>query len=619
MKSLCAILTALFFCQIVFAQNNFKAKSDSLEEALTQTTDPLSKAHILEKLSSHWESKNYATSLVYIKEAIRYAQKSGDKNTIIGEMYALAFAYMSVGDAPQSIEVLHQLLSLTKDKEPESYGLALAFISFNYMQQGDYNNALNYAYKAEAINQQVIKTKGQLQDKRTYYGRLQNMSEIFEKMNRLDSAYYYSRQAYQSVQKPLPAGAEIFGWTNRLIYGKVLQKLHQDKEAYKVLIEARLAAQGIDSQIGIQSVELVMATLFRQQKRIDSAFVYATRVFEQAQISTNYQTASEAGFLLRDMYKTQNNSTKALYYFEKATAAQDSITSSEKTRQVQILTFEAERKEQEVQAQEAAYKSQMRQYGLVAGLLMFLIVALLLYRNKKQVETLNGDLEHKVEQRTAELQNALDEVKTAFGKGQTTERKRVSADLHDEIGSALSTIAIFSDLAKRKAQQIAPELTDEISRIGIKSREMVQTMRDTIWTLNDDSQQSLWERMYNYGQETLSAKGIEFNWQIPLEEAFTLPFDVKRNLFLAYKEALNNILKHAEASITNVKFEIKNEKLVFQIQDNGKGFDLQNVHNQGNGLRNFRERMAEIGGSVEIESEVGKGTTLIFKVPNNRD
>ncbi len=622
------LLIVIFVLRLSYSigQDPWTAKNDSLLQIVSQTSDDSAKSETLGQLALIWESKNYAKSLVYIKESVKYAKKSGNSDLLIGKMYGLAFAYMSVGDAPQSIEVLQQLLPLTKNKDPEGYGLALAFISLNYKQQGDYPNTLKYAYQTQAILNQVIKIKGQLQDKRSYYGRFQNMAEIFEKMNRLDSAYYYGRQAYQSVKGALPAECEFFRWMNRLIYGKVLQRLYQDKEAYKVLTEARLAAHQIDSQIGIQSVELVMATLFRQQDQIDSALVYATRVFEQAQTSANYQTVAEAGFLLKDIYQKQNNAPKALYYFEQANAAQDSITSTEKSRQVQVLTFEAERKEQEARTQEVAYKSQMRQYALLAGLMVFLLIAVILYRNNRQqkrlnaeIEALNEGLEQKVEQRTAELQTALNEVQTAFGKGQTTERKRVSADLHDEIGSALSTIAIFSDLAKRKAQQIAPELTDEISRIGIKSREMVQTMRDTIWTLNDDSSQNLWERMYQNSLETLTAKDITLNWQVPDDAPTDLPFAVKRNLFLAYKEAIHNIVKHAGATMVNVKCHSDtialSDGVAMTISDNGKGFDMEMARNEGNGLQNFEKRMAEIGGTVQLESKIGVGTKLIFGIP----
>ncbi|MCY7352632.1 MAG: histidine kinase [Cytophagaceae bacterium] len=260
---------------------------------------------------------------------------------------------------------------------------------------------------------------------------------------------------------------------------------------------------------------------------------------------------SEGGFLLKTLYSTQNNPAKALHYYSLANAAKDSVTSVEKTRQVQTLTFKEERRQQEIIAERLAYESRLKQDVLLGGLVLFSGIAFFLYRNNRQkqrlnnvlarqktkIETLNNDLERKVEARTTELQNALYEVQTAFDKGQTTERKRVSADLHDEIGSALSTIAILSDLTKRKAQKTAPELMNELERIGVKSRDMIQTMRDPIWTLNENNSQSLWERMYLYSNEVLTAKGITFDWQVAMN-GYPVSVAVKRNVLLAYKEAL---------------------------------------------------------------------------------
>lgn len=245
------------------------------------------------------------------------------------------------------------------------------------------------------------------------------------------------------------------------------------------------------------------------------------------------------------------------------------------------------------------------------------------------ITVMNERLEKEVTLRTADLQQALDEVQTAFARGQTTERKRVSADLHDEIGAALSAIAIYSDVTKRKAQKLAPALVSELERIGVQSRNMMQTMRDTIWALNDDSTQSVWERMYVFSLEVLKAKDIQLDWQVNMDDTLPhLSFIERRNLFLAYKEAINNIVKHAEATIVSVGLSVPNDEYMVKkdftvsnaqcqitIFDNGKGFDLVRVSKDGNGLQNFENRMKEIGGRVQIESTVGLGTKLIFIIP----
>ena len=92
-------------------------------------------------------------------------------------------------------------------------------------------------------------------------------------------------------------------------------------------------------------------------------------------------------------------------------------------------------------------------------------------------------------------------------------------------------------MTKRKAQKDAPELVPELERIGVQSRNMIQTMRDTIWSLNEDSQQSVWERMNLIANEILTAKGIELVWDVPAEESLPeLSFNTKRNLFWPSKK-----------------------------------------------------------------------------------
>ena len=543
-----ALLFYTFFCQ---GQSNFVAKNDSLNRALSLATEDSTRAIIYSELGQLWEPKNMMKCIEYCKEGVKYAQKSGGKNSSLGMMYQLAFAYMSFGDAPKSIEILQELLALTKNTNEGGYLTALAFIAMNYKNQGDYKNALSYNRQAlEELNR--LRKTTNFNDVRSVLGSPMSFAEVFELGNELDSAAYYGKIAYEQLlaQKLAPQN-EFFAWQIRWIYGKIQQRLNHDNFAYQLYKEGHTVAVKIDDNIGVQSIELSLASLFQKQNRLDSALIYGKSAFESGQKNVNFQIIADAGFLLRDIYQKQNNPSKALYYFGLASVAKDSLMNAAKTRQVQILTLKSENIQKEIETQQIEYNHKIKQYGLFLGMVLFSIVAFILYQNntqkqklneqlasqKSEIEALNEGLEHKVRKRTAELQTALNEVQTAFNKGQTTERKRVSADLHDEIGSALSTIAIFSDMTKRKAQKDAPELVPELERIGVQSRNMIQTMRDTIWSLNEDSQQSVWERMNLIANEILTAKGIELVWDVPAEASLPeLSFNTKRNLFWPSKK-----------------------------------------------------------------------------------
>lgn len=512
-----------------------------------------------------------------------------------------------------------------KQKEA-GYTTAVAFLSLNYKAQHDYPNALFFARKAQTLNQQA-RREGRPPDNRIELAGPMNMAEIFEQMNQLDSALHYIQISYRALfYDPPQLSRATFDWQIRWIYGKIEHRCANDGHALALFRTALASAQKIDYAIGNQEVSLSLAHYFDAHHQADSAIAYAIRAFVSAVRTRNYPVVSAAGFLLKTHYAARHQPALALWYFELAQAASDSATSAEKTRRLQAFVAQEERKQQIAEARQLARESRLKQLALLVGLALSAVFILFLARINRQkqrltqllatqktaIETFNLDLEAKIQARTAELQQALTDVQTAFDKGQTTERKRVSSDLHDEMGAALSTIALFSDLTKRKAETAAPQLVDELERISAKSRTMVQTMRDTVWMLSNYDAQNLWERMHQYGQEFLPVNGISLDWRVP-ENAPSASFVVKKNVLLAYKEALNNTVKHANATHVSVQLtHATPNAFTLKITDNGTGFDPTAARQQGNGLRNFEGRMAELGGTLCVDSAVGQGTTLTF-------
>lgn len=608
-----------FWISGVKAQPDLMATADSLQRQLQQSTSHKEQIRILTQLGFLWQSKGNKKSILYLEKARKIAHNNNLKEDEVNLVLSLAFAYRLQGEFPKSIQLLQQILSKTPlAPEDKIQPIILAFMSMNYQDMGDYQNALYYHRSTlHYVKPPPTDIKGYLNDPKAY-------ANIFEAMNQLDSALRYVKIAYYRLHHTPPSpDKDEFAWNIPVIYGRIEEKKGNDARALQLYHEGLRAALRDKFELGIHTTQCQLAKYYHKHYNNDSTLFFATNAFERALQSSTYQVVQKAGFLLKDIYEKKGDTKKALYYYTLANTAKDSLLSTQKLHEVQNLTLKNERERKEAELQATETQNRNTQYFLLVGLVTFLLIALIVYRNFRQqkrlnavIENLNKNLEHKVEIRTAELQQALIEVQTAFMKGQTVERKRVSADLHDEIGAALSSIAIFSDLTKHKAQNTAPELVNELDRIGRKSREMAQTMRDTIWSMNDDSPQSVWERMFIAATETLAAKGIELQWNVPNENTLpNLSFNTKRNLFLAFKEAINNIVKHSEA--TNAKVDILiapsgDSQLMIHITDNGKGFNIQDAYSQGNGLRNFENRMAAIGGQFQVESSVKKGTRLGF-------
>ena len=193
-------------------------------------------------------------------------------------------------------------------------------------------------------------------------------------------------------------------------------------------------------------------------------------------------------------------------------------------------------------------------------------------------------------------------------------RNNIAADLHDEVGSNLNSIAIYVALLKKKSPK---ELLPILDKITFNSTESIQLMQDTIWAIqakNDDFQKFI-DRMRGFSTEILAAKGIALSFDNQVQSHKNLlTMETRKNAYLIYKEAINNIVKHAQASKVDVRIEVQREHILISVIDNGIGFDTQQT-TDGNGLYNFVERAAHHEMHLAVESIIGQGTKILLEIP----
>ncbi|HEY0274322.1 MAG TPA: triple tyrosine motif-containing protein, partial [Chitinophaga sp.] len=196
------------------------------------------------------------------------------------------------------------------------------------------------------------------------------------------------------------------------------------------------------------------------------------------------------------------------------------------------------------------------------------------------------------------------------------ERARISSDMHDDLGSGLSTIRLLSEIAKRKIQD--PAQTKEIARISEAAGELVDKMGEIIWAMNssNDSLENLIAYMRSFVADFLEHAHIEHAFYIPESiPDIKLSGGTRRNIYLAVKESVNNVMKHAQATEVIIELKIADNKMTILIRDNGKGFDPEKVRLFGNGLKNIQKRMQAVGGYADISTN--KGTTVLLDIPLN--
>lgn len=199
-------------------------------------------------------------------------------------------------------------------------------------------------------------------------------------------------------------------------------------------------------------------------------------------------------------------------------------------------------------------------------------------------------------------------------------RTKISSDLHDEIGTSLSSIAIFTQLIKRESKSGSIRAVELLERIENTSRDLIDKMSDIVWAVNpgNDKFEDALLKLKDYSVKILESKGINLEFNLKAgNEKIILPMDVRRNLLSIFKEVVTNSAKYSNASTVRIDlrfYEKPTRKILLSIEDNGVGFDIIKQV-EGNGLKNIKHRSNEINAKLQLNSSPGKGTKVIIEIP----
>jgi ligand-binding sensor domain-containing protein/anti-sigma regulatory factor (Ser/Thr protein kinase) len=249
--------------------------------------------------------------------------------------------------------------------------------------------------------------------------------------------------------------------------------------------------------------------------------------------------------------------------------------------------------------------------------LVVIAVALLVWRmvaaRRRERERADAALRRAKEERLAELERV---------------RKRIATDLHDDIGASLTQITVLSEVAR---QTLSREgfTSEQLGQISAVSNELVEAMSDIVWAINPkkDHLSDLVHRMRRFASDVFTARGLAFGFNAPdSTRDMQLGASVRREVFLIYKESVNNVLKHSNASRVEIEFSLEGGRLELSIRDDGRGFDpvdsvtLSGEYEPtdgtgGNGLYSMRRRASEMGGRYDVRSKQGHGTTVTLNLP----
>ncbi len=197
------------------------------------------------------------------------------------------------------------------------------------------------------------------------------------------------------------------------------------------------------------------------------------------------------------------------------------------------------------------------------------------------------------------------------------ERARIARDLHDQLGANLTQVALLGEMAEAD-KNLPKEVESHARQISQTARETTHALDEIVWTVNpsNDTLDGLINYVCKYAQEYLAMAGLKYRLEVPAELPGTpITPELRHNVFLAAKEAINNVVKHSKASSAWLRLGLEADRFTLEIEDDGRGFRPADARKGRNGLRNMRKRMEEVGGQFEVSPRQEGGTRVALIAP----
>jgi len=575
------LFSILFLYSLTAYTQNTKW-TDSVKKSLETQKADTNKIFTLISLSNAYQQYYPDSGLAYAQQAFDLAEKLHYEYGIFWSEVALSDVFIILGNYPLELDYGFKALSLAKKMNtPLEIGQAFGILSDCYYNLGEYNTSLQYRHE-------VIKVVEQSFPQDTYNMWIW-LSRIFESMHQPDSAMLYAKKAYEEMKRNQILSDESYEGRVKISFiSPILGNAFAGKGNYdSALLYYRMGIPvSINSYLETKLVNDYngIAAVYKATGNIDSAIWYSKKVLTEKITKTYPVGFLKAVNLLADIYDFQNKADSTLKYLRLANGVKDSLLNREKTIAIQNITYKEREKQKEIEAAKLKLQNQFKMYFLLAGLITLLVIAGTLLRNN----------------RVKQLQNI---------------RNSIADDLHDDIGSTLTNISILSELSKQhldpgdKANKFLTRISEEVNTTS-------QALDDIIWSVNvrNDSIDEIMLRMRRYAGELFDAGGLKY--ELSFDDRLSgikLSMDQRRDLYLVFKEAVNNIYKHANASQVTIELNKERHQIVMCIKDDGKGFEAKPSHR--NGFKNMQNRAKKRKGNLQIESSLCKGTNVSLFFP----
>jgi two-component system, NtrC family, sensor kinase len=636
-----------FICSIGFTQT--REAIDSLQHQLAIAKDDTSRINAKIDLCLLYRLGNTDSSLIYGQQALRAADRI---NYLPGQIQALSF--MSIvteqqGNLPKSLELGFKALQLAREHHLESLaGGAFDGIGETYIILKDYPKALSYL-------RTNISTVGTSNDEGLAYAYF-DMGAAFDGMNLLDSAIHYEEMAIETFRK--------YNREEPLVYqtlGDVAMKSGKPKDALNYYQKSlQIALKNNESRASAYAFNKI-ATFYQNANQPDSAIYYAGKGLEESRLISQKNTIMEAAALLSKLYEPKDTK-ESLRYLKIADTYKDSLFGAGNIQAVQTLVAHEEERKKEIESARVAYQNQLKQYALIAGLAILLLIAFFLHRNnrkEKKAKNLLKDKNEVIEQTLNHLKSTQSQLIQSEKMASLGE---LTAGIAHEIQNPLNFVNNFSEVSNElidemktelskenyeDANAIADDLKQNLEKINHHGKRadaivkgMLQHSRSSTGVKEPTDINALADEYLRLSYHGMRAKDKNFNVEFKtdfdnsIQKINIVPQDIGRvllNLFNNAFYATNEKKKTADENykpLISVQTKKISDKVEIRVSDNGNGipasikekifqpFFTTKPTGQGTGLGlslSYDIIKAHNGG-IKVKTEEGARTEFIVQL-----
>jgi two-component system sensor histidine kinase UhpB len=620
---------------IVKAQDDNYQSLDSLQKVLQKTNSPKEQAHLMGRIAPLFANSTPERTIQMALKGATIAHMINDDEDHASCFRAAGWGYYKIGKADSAIYYLlmsinqfHQLHLSSKEatalldlcgiyQNEDNDKIALGYLLKSIALFDSTRDLRNKAYaqqligisyrklgvydKAENYGDSSITGARQLKNNSLLADALLSKGILFMALKKWDSAFAYCdlSMATYKIARQLIEPAYIYedkGYIYLSMNTDHPAKIYLDsaiscyQQAYNIFKSCGSESDEAFEQLNIGQT-LALAGKYAEAKN----YLFTAMTYFSSQ--KKYSPAYDATKALSDVYKQQNDYKNSLKYLTQSLVYKDSIdiANQKKTMADMLVKYETDKKDKAIQLlntqKELSDKKLSRNRLIIlfgSSIIILLVIIGLILR-----------MQNRIRQRLKEVQM----------------RNQIASDLHDDVGSSLSSILLLSNMAADFGS--TPTEKNILGKIGDHTKEVIDKMADIVWTMKpgNDEGVSIKEKLEKLGLLINEISGIEVNTAISDKlESTKLDMNMRKNIFLLCKEAMNNIVKHANATCINFSLAIVQQNIIITINDNGKGFDKATTP-ANNGTETMLQRAIDCNGTCVIESVPGIGTKVLVTIP----